>query len=139
MLEIIKNRASLPLLDFFISSIRCFLEKAGASEQAIFDIILSSEEILVNVMSYAYSKDQNGEVEVSCELLDNSIPRKIKVTFVDGGKFFDASDKATPDLAIPIEQRGIGGLGIHIVKTLMDDVSYARKNDQNILTITKNL
>ncbi|MEI6055745.1 MAG: ATP-binding protein [Lentisphaerota bacterium] len=139
MLEIIKNKACLPLLDFFIDSIRSFLRKAGASEQTIFDIILSSEEILVNVMSYAYPKDKNGEVEVTCELADNGISKKIKVTFTDEGKFFDALDMGTPDTAIPIEKREIGGLGIYLVKTLMDDVSYIRRNNQNILTIAKSL
>lgn len=139
MLEIIKNKAYLSFLDFFINSIRRFLEKAGSSEQTVFEIILSSEEILVNVMSYAYPKDENGEVEVCCELVDNGLSKRVKLTFTDEGKAFDVLDMATPDTAIPIEKRGIGGLGIYLVKTLMDEVSYIRRNNQNILTIAKRL
>lgn len=139
MLEVIKNKACLSLLTFFIDAIRSFLLKAGACEQTIFDVVLSSEEILVNVMSYAYPNGEKGEVEVCCELIDNGVTKKVKITFIDGGKFFDALDMATPDTAIPLEEREIGGLGIHLVKTLMDDVSYTRGNNQNILTIAKSL
>lgn len=139
MLEIIKNKASLPLLDLYIDFVKSFLERAGASEQAIFEVVLSSEEILVNVMSYAYLENEAGEVEVSCELIDNGVSKKVKIIFTDEGRFFDALDMATPDTSIPVEERGVGGLGIHLVKTLMDNVSYVRSNNQNILTILKNI
>lgn len=139
MLEIIKEKAYLGRLNFFMDSIKSFLEKAGVKEQTIFEIVLASEEILVNVMSYAYPDDQKGDVEVSCEVAENGDSRKAKLTFTDEGQSFDVLEKETPDLGIPIEDRKVGGLGIHLVKTLMDDVSYIRKNDQNILSIVKRI
>jgi len=139
MLQVIREQADLVHLDFFIDSIKGFLEKAGASEQAVFDIILTAEEILVNVMSYAYPEDKKGFVEVSCEMAEIDGTKKLKFTFTDEGKFFDMLDRDAPDLSAPIEDRGIGGLGIHLVKTLMDEVSYLRKDNQNILTVLKNI
>ena len=69
--------------------------------------------------------------------MDNA--RKIKLVFIDEGKAFDMLDRETPDLSVPIEERTIGGLGIHLVKTLMDDVSYIRNKNQNVLSIIKNI
>lgn len=139
MFQVIREKACLANLDFFIDSIRMFLQKAGASEQVIFDIILTAEEILVNVMSYAYPEGQEGSLEVTCELYENSGTKKVKFVFTDEGKDFDILDKETPDLSAPIEDRKIGGLGIYLVKTLMDDVSYVRTDNKNILSIIKNI
>jgi sigma-B regulation protein RsbU (phosphoserine phosphatase) len=62
-----------------------------------------------------------------------------KVTFVitDSGKAFDPTAKEELDITAGVEERPIGGLGIHLVRTIMDTVSYERKEEQNILTITK--
>ena len=62
MIQIIKEKACLDQLSFFIDSIKLFLEKAKASEQVVFDIILTAEEILVNIMSYAYPEDNKGNI-----------------------------------------------------------------------------
>jgi len=139
MLQVIREKADFTHLDFFINSIKVFLKKNDVSEQTVFDIILTAEEILVNIMSYAYPEDRKGDVEVCCEMAEIEGVKKLKFTFTDEGTSFDMLDKDAPDLSAPIEDRRIGGLGIHLVKTLMDEVSYIRKEDQNILSVIKNI
>ncbi len=61
------------------------------------------------------------------------------ITFIDNGIPFDPLTKADPDITLPAEERGIGGLGVYMVKKTMDDISYEYINGQNILKIRKNI
>ena len=94
---------------------------------------LALEEAVVNVISYAYPEGTDGLVDIDASVDGN------KVTFVitDSGKAFDPTTKEGPDITAGVEERPIGGLGIHLVRTIMDTVSYERKEEQNILTISK--
>ena len=99
------------------------------------DIIMINtalEEIFVNVCQYAY--EGTGTVEVS---LSND---KQRVTFVfkDSGKKFNPLDREDPNINATSEEREIGGLGIFMVKKIMDEVSYEYKDGFNILTLVKN-
>ena len=70
-------------------------------------------------------------------LLDE--PVAVTITFIDHGIPYDPLAKADPDVALPAEERAIGGLGIFMTKKIMDGLSYEYKDGQNILTLTKNL
>lgn len=102
------------------------------------DIIMINtalEEIFVNVAKYAYENSSiKGTVEVS---LSND---KKKVTFIfkDTGKKFNPLDREDPNINAKSEDREIGGLGIYMVKKIMDHVSYEYKDGFNILTLEKN-
>ena len=112
----------------------------SAAEELDFDmklqnkLRLAAEEVLVNVISYAYP-DRNGEVTVSTE---QTAGRKgLHVEVSDAGIPFDPLAKPKPDLNVSVDERQIGGLGIFLVKELMDEVSYRRDNGRNILTFVK--
>ena len=64
---------------------------------------------------------------------------KVFITFVDSGKPYNPLEKDDPDITLSAEERGIGGLGIFMVKKSMDDMLYEYKDGQNIVTITKKL
>ena len=66
-------------------------------------------------------------------------PPSITIRFLDSGKPFNPLAKQDADVTLPAEERGIGGLGIYLVKKLMDEVSYGYENGKNILTIHKRL
>ncbi len=66
-------------------------------------------------------------------------PVTVTITFLDHGVPFDPLAKADPDLSLDAEERQIGGLGIFLTRQIMDDVAYAYKNGQNILTLKKKL
>lgn len=110
------------------------------SDQLHFDsmlqnrIRLATEEVLANVISYAYP-DQIGDVSISTERTTGR--DGIRVEISDSGIPFDPLGKPEPDLSIPLEKRQLGGLGIFLVKEIANDVSYHRKDGKNILTFTK--
>ncbi|HOW57130.1 MAG TPA: ATP-binding protein [Smithellaceae bacterium] len=98
----------------------------------IMSLEMSVEEALVNIVKYAYPAAA-GYFEVSCRL---SPENKIIVEISDEGIPFDVLAKADPDVTLGVEERKVGGLGIYLMKKLMDEVSYRRENGRNILTLT---
>ena len=90
------------------------------------------EEIFVNVAKYAY--DDAGFVEVT---LSND-KSSVKFVFRDSGKPFNPLDKKDPNITASSDEREIGGLGIYMVKQIMDSVAYEYTNNQNVLTLIKN-
>lgn len=96
---------------------------------------LCTEEIVSNIVNYAYPANAEGEMDVTIE----EDKEGIAITFKDRGTAFDPLAKEDPDTTLSIEERPIGGLGIFLVKQMMDDVSYVYENGQNILKIRKNV
>ena len=85
--------------------------------------------------SYAY--DDGGEHWIDLRIeLD---PERLAVTVEDEGAPFNPFARAAPDTTLSIEERQIGGLGIHLVKRIMDEVSYVRRTHRNVVTIVKHL
>jgi len=110
---------------------------AGASEKAKQHINLACEEALVNIMSYAYSgSDKVGDVCIKCDV--DAIGRFV-VEIVDEGVAFDPLSRPEPDLGTPIEDRRVGGLGVFLLKNVMDEVRYERQGGKNSLTLIKGL
>lgn len=109
-----------------------FFEKVNVPPEMAMPLQLSMEEVIVNVIMYAYAgKPGTFEVELSeCASV---------LTFVitDSGIPFNPAEKEDPDITLAAEDRQIGGLGVFLVKQLMDDVEYNRRNNQNILTLRK--
>ena len=92
------------------------------------------EELFVNIASYAYPSGE-GEVIVQCRTEQN--PSAITIRFRDRGTPFDPLNKPDADITLSAEERQIGGIGIFMVKELMDGVDYAYRDGENILTIRK--
>ncbi len=112
------------------------LERHECPPRALYQIEVAIEEILVNIVSYAGLSGADG-VEVRCEVLED--PLRVVVQFLDGGVPFDPLAKEDPDTTPKGIMEREGGLGIFMVKKMMDDVSYAYENGKNTLTILKNL
>ena len=95
---------------------------------------LAIEEAIVNVMEYAYPKGDQETIKVDLEITDGCM------TFVisDRGIPFDPTTRGNVDITLSAEERPIGGLGIHLVKTLMDSVNYQYVDGWNILKLSKN-
>lgn len=89
------------------------------------------EELFVNVASYAY--ENGGEVEIKVEAKNG----EISITFIDSGMKFNPLEMDDPNIDAKAEERRIGGLGIFMVKNMMDDVQYKYEENKNILTIVK--
>ena len=131
-----KTEATLDQLDEVLAFVDEDLEKYSEDEKAIIQIDIAVEEIFVNIAHYAYTPNV-GQAVIRMEIIED--PRMIEITFIDSGIAFDPPAKPDPDVTLPAEERQIGGLGIYMVKKSMDDVTYERKEDQNIFTIRKKI
>lgn len=102
-----------------------------ASVRRSMNVVL--DELLTNTIGYGFAGRQGGEVTVEVELN----PDRVSVTLTDDGTPFDPFGVAAPDTAPPVEERRSGGLGIHLVRGLMDEVSYHRQGDRNVVVLAK--
>lgn len=93
------------------------------------------DELLTNTVSYGFAGREGGEVTVDVELSAD----RVSVTLSDDGAPFNPLDLAAPDTALSVAERPVGGLGIHLVRRMMDDVRYQRRTDRNIVVVTKRL
>ena len=132
-LELEAVTENLPELQAFVEE---RLEAADCPMKARMQISLAVEEIFVNIAHYAYAPEK-GMATVRVEISED--PVTVTITFLDHGVPFDPLAKTDPDLSLDAEERQIGGLGIFLTRQFMDDVAYAYKNGQNILTLKKKL
>jgi anti-sigma regulatory factor (Ser/Thr protein kinase) len=109
------------------------LEAAGCSMKQQAQMTIAAEEVFVNIARYAYGQ-KNGGATVRVSVDDDII-----VEFEDGGKPYNPIDKGDPDITLNADKREVGGLGIFMVKKLMDGVDYRRESGKNILTLRKRL
>lgn len=110
------------------------LESRDCPMKVTMQMELVIEELFVNVASYAY-KDSVGTVTV-CRSFDDE-PRAINLIFIDSGTPYNPLEHKDPDTSLGAEEREIGGLGIFLVKKNVDEISYRREEEKNILTVKK--
>jgi anti-sigma regulatory factor (Ser/Thr protein kinase) len=96
---------------------------------------LVMEEALTNVIFYAYEEGDKKEIEIDFDYAGNQLDIKI----IDGGKPFDPTKKPDPDINLSVEDRPIGGLGIFLIRKIMDEVRYERVGQRNVLSMSKKL
>ena len=101
----------------------------GVSSEHVLLTRLLGEESITNVVKYAGAASIELEVQVTRE--------EIRLVVRDDGKPFDPSSAKSPDLEASLADRPLGGLGIHLIRSLSDEVSYTREAEQNVLRLTK--
>lgn len=129
----LKNR-----IDEIDRAIRTFLDMARREKirtETASQIALVVDEILNNIVSYAYPHGGEHHIDLSFEIR----AAELIVVISDQGIPFNPFTKDPPNTKLPLEERKIGGLGIHLVRNLMDNVSYERKRKRNVVTLEKKL
>lgn len=110
------------------------LERARDLPQAaVFDVNVVLDEVLSNILKYAYSDNALHHIHVTLGASDSAIEIRIE----DDGRPFDPLALPEPDLTLPLAHRPEGGLGVHFMRKLMDDVQYKRENHRNYLILNK--
>ena len=127
----IKNRVSE--VTRFSSFIKSATEKMGIEKSLAHQLRLAVEEAVVNAIDYAYPLGTEGDIEVRIM----SDGETIRFQIIDSGVAFDPTRKEKADTSLSAEDRQIGGLGILLVRELMDAINYERAHGQNILTLVK--
>ena len=101
----------------------------------IFNLNLILEEAVANIINYAYPKEKNEKIYLSARLQDGSIV----LVLTDTGKEFDPTMAPEADVTLSADERQIGGLGIFLIRQIMNEVKYERIEGKNILTLAKKL
>ncbi|HLO32896.1 MAG TPA: ATP-binding protein [Anaerolineales bacterium] len=108
--------------------------KGGFSDKDVYNIQLATDEAASNIIEHAYENRSDGILELSCDMRGEVIT----IILIDRGESFDPSQIPLPDLKADLSDRKIGGLGIFLMRKLMDEVHYEPKPDKsNVLTMTK--
>lgn len=114
-----------------------FVERFGAdrglSDTDVMEINLVLDEIVLNVIRHGHDDEQDHEIRIGL----GAAPDTVTITVEDDGKPFNPLDAPPPDLDLPLDERPIGGLGIHIMRSLTSALEYRRDGGKNRLTLTK--
>ena len=132
--SVLRVPAWLESMDVVLSFVSLLLDKHGCTPKTRTQLRMAVEELYVNVAHYAYP-EKDGWFEIRGSVEDGVAT----FTLTDGGKPFDPLAKPDPDTLLSGEERGIGGLGIYMVKSMADEVKYEYTDGCNRLTLRKKL
>ena len=113
--------------------VEAFAAAHRLGEDIAYALNLALDELVTNVISYAYADAEEHQIEVTLQLEPGVLRARVR----DDGRAFDPLKAPPPDLDAPIEERAIGGLGLHIVRQMMDAVEYRRDPGHNVVTLAK--
>lgn len=119
-------------LPAMLDRLEAYAEATGLAARVAYRLAVICEELAANVAMHGAAGEGGATYfEVAVERLDD----RLRITFEDDGRPFDPLARVRPDTALTLEKREIGGLGIHFVRSLARDVSYARLGSINRLTV----
>lgn len=107
----------------------------GFSDKSMFEMNLALDELFTNIISYGFHDHQEHIIKISITVEGDQLQMRIE----DDGVPFNPLEAETPDIQCGIEECQIGGLGIHLIKKLMDDIQYQRVADKNILVLRRTI
>jgi anti-sigma regulatory factor (Ser/Thr protein kinase) len=127
------NRASeIPLAHQALDE---FAAKHGLPAAGLAKLHVAIEEHLINVISYGYTAGQKGTIRAQFAL----VPSGIRVQFEDDADPFNPLELPKVDTSVPLDRKPIGGLGVHMLRNAVDELTYTRAGDRNIVTMFTHL
>jgi len=130
-LTVVGRLDSLGLISEFVTRAA---QDAGFDESAVYAVDMAVDEACANIIGHAYGGEGRGDIEISYRIDEDGLT----VVLRDHGRAFDPTGVPHPDLDAPLEERGEGGLGLFLMRRLMDRVEYeSRPGSGNILTLVK--
>lgn len=124
--SLLDGRTGLPAL---LDALEAYLETAGAPPAAVSAVMIATDEVLSNVVDYSGA----ARVDVAASVRDG----RVSIDVTDDGGQFDLTAATAPDTSLSVDDRDIGGLGIHLVRKLMQDVRYVREDEKNKLSFSR--
>ena len=122
-----------------LSKLHAFIEGVGEdfllTPDVVFNLDLVIEEAVVNIINYAYPKEEHQYIYLSAHVHEGSIV----FVLTDTGKEFDPTLAPEADITLSADEREIGGLGIFLIRQIMNEVRYQRIEGKNVLTLEKRL
>ena len=128
---------SYPAKFEFLDKIRDFVAEVardgGFNDKEIYSVQLAADEAATNIIEHAYEGIADGYIELTCGMRG----AELVITMQDHGKSFDSKKVKKPNLKAGLSERQIGGLGIYLMRKLMDEVNYRSSSAGNLLTMIK--
>lgn len=112
-----------------------FGKENNLTEDFVAEVRLALEEMFSNIVSYGFEDDREHEIVMDIELSADLLTMKIR----DDGRPFNPTEYFNPDLEKPLDEREVGGLGIHLVRHVIDEWEYNSEQGKNILTMKKRI
>ncbi len=128
-------KSSLSELDRLCQNLETFGKKFGFPKKLIFEINLALDELFTNIISYGFNDEKEHIIRVTLTPQNDMLCLCIE----DDGTPFNPIEFETPDVSCSVDECKIGGLGIHIMKKLMDEICYERCGDKNVLNLKKKI
>lgn len=110
-----------------------FADEAGLGPRGLFEINLVLDELVTNIISYGYPREETHHIDLALSVEGDELTAVI----MDSGTPFDPLSARSPNIDAPIEERGVGGLGIHLVRNMVREMHYERQDGLNVLTLKK--
>lgn len=134
-MQSVRFAAKFEFLDEIREFVGAVARDGGFSDKDVYNIQLATDEAASNMIEHSYENIPDGVIDLSCGMEDSSL---IRIVMIDYGEPFDPSVIPMPDLQADLADRKIGGLGIFLMRKLMDEVHYeARSDKSNVLTMIK--
>lgn len=125
------NFQSLKTVRDFVGAVA---REMGMDDSEVYAVQLAVDEACSNIIEHAYGGQNRGEIECACETSDEALT----ITLRDRGRPFDPASVATPDLSLGLNERQVGGLGLYLMRHLMDEVHFETQGEAgNVLTLIK--
>ena len=125
------DSAAMRQVDAFVQT---FVKEQGISADEAARILILLEELLTNLTKYGYpDRAEPGQAEVALAL-DGG---RLEIEFIDDGCAFDPFAALPPNLDEPLEDRQVGGLGLHILRSLTEEARYERRNETNVIRLVR--
>ena len=130
----VRFAAKFEYLDEIRDFVGAIAREGGFGDKDVYNIQLATDEAASNIIEHAYEGDSDGVLDLSCGMEAEAI----RIILIDYGEPFDPSAIPMPDLKADLSDRKIGGLGIFLMRKLMDEVQYEPREDKsNVLTMIK--
>jgi serine/threonine-protein kinase RsbW len=111
-------------------------EQSGLSERDVYAVQLATDEAVTNIIQHAFGGEGNDEINIECDIS----PGKMTITIHDRGKPFDPGSVPEPNVKAELKDRKIGGLGMYLIRNMMDEVHYTSSPERgNTLRLVKHL
>lgn len=125
------DRPTLAGLGRLLDALAAGMEASGVVGRSRQSILIAADELVSNVLNHREGRDRPG-VELRLERRDGG---RLELEIVDDGREFDPFARAAPDTDLPLAEREVGGLGIHLARTLSESVGYRREGERNRTTL----
>lgn len=109
--------------------------EGGFTEKEVYSLQLAADEAASNIIEHAYAGISNADIDITCDMQGDTLI----ITMWDTGKSFNPAKVKQPNLKADLSDRQIGGLGVYLMRKLMDEVRYESSSEGNLLTMTKRM